>query len=63
VRALLDAKPEGVIVHMNVWLVDRVPSDTVTVTGYVPPLAADRVPEISPVAASIASPAGTPLAL
>ena len=51
------------IVHVKVWLVDRLPSDTITVTVCVPALAADRIPEMVPDAGSIVRPGGSPTAL
>ena len=52
-----------VITHENVRLAVNEPSETFAVTVNVPALVYDGVPEISPVAWLIDSPAGRPLAL
>src|SRR5262245_46425445 len=51
------------IVQVLVRLADALPSDTETVTEYVPALPIASVPEMSPVAALTVSGAGKPVAL
>ena len=50
-------------VQVNVRLALRSPSETVAVTAWVPALADDKVPEMSPVDALILRLAGSPVAL
>ena len=52
-----------VTVQEKVLLFDRLPSDTVAVTLYVPALVNEGVPEIRPVAALTVSEGGSPVAL
>src|SRR5580700_11976839 len=57
------ARSTLVTVQVNGWLVVRVPSKALTVTGYTPAPEAVSVPLIRPVAALIVSGAGRPVAL
>src|SRR2546428_12672046 len=50
-------------VQVKVLLSDRVPSDALAVTVYVPALGVARVPEMSPVVALTVSAGGSPVAL
>src|SRR5713226_2376826 len=52
-----------VTLQANVWLLDRLPSDAVTVTAYRPALVVGNVPAISPVTALMVSAGGRPVAL
>jgi hypothetical protein len=49
-------------VQVNVWLADRLPSETDAVTVYVPALVYDSVPEMMPVAEFSANDDGNPFA-